>query len=130
MQQVEVTRDVATARAEIDAEVEGRTLPGVFAATAERLGDAEALQWKDAGGAWQALTWREYRQAVAEVSLGLRTLGLGPGQFVAIWSRNPPEPLIADLAALHARACPVSLYNTLAPEQAGYIVGHCEAAIA
>jgi len=130
MQQVEVTRDVATARAEIDAEVEGRTLPGVFAATAERLGDAEALQWKDAGGAWQALTWREYRQAVAEVSLGLRTLGLGPGQFVAIWSRNRPEPLIADLAALHARACPVSLYNTLAPEQAGYIVGHCEAAIA
>jgi len=130
MQQLEVTGDVAAARAEIDAEVEGRTLPGVFAATVERLGDAPALKWKDGDGTWRTLTWREYRQAVADVSLGLRSLGLQPGQFVALWSRNRPEPLIADLAALHARACPVSLYNTLAPEQAAYIAGHCEAAIA
>jgi long-subunit acyl-CoA synthetase (AMP-forming) len=129
MQQLEVTRDVAAARAEIDAEVEGRTLPGVFAATAERLGDAEALRWK-VDGAWQTLTWRQYRQAVAEVSLGLRSIGFGPGQFAVLWSRNRPEPLIADLAVLHARGCPVSLYNTLAPEQAAYIAGHCEATVA
>ena len=129
MQQLEVSRDVAAARAEIDAEVEGRTLPDAFADTVARLGDAEALKWRT-DGAWQALTWRQYRQAVAEVTLGLRSLGFGAGQFVLLWSRNRPEPLIADLAALHAGGCPVSLYNTLAPEQAAYIANHSEATLA
>jgi long-chain acyl-CoA synthetase len=129
MQQLEVTREVAAARAEIDAEVEGRTLPSAFADTVARFGDADALKWRS-GGAWQALTWRQYREAVAEVALGLRSLGFGPGQFVLLWSRNRPEPQIADLAALHAGGCPVSLYNTLAPEQAAYIANHCEATMA
>jgi long-chain acyl-CoA synthetase len=129
MQQLEVTADVATARAEIDAEVQGRTLPGAFADTAARLGDTDALRWR-VDGAWRSLTWRQYREAVAEVMLGLRTLGLRPGEFALLWSRNRPEPLIADLAVLHARACPVSLYNTLTPEQAAYIANHCEATVA
>jgi long-chain acyl-CoA synthetase len=129
MQQLDITADVAAHRAEIDAEVDGRTLPGAFADTVARLGDAEALKWRTGDG-WRALTWRQYRQAVAEVSLGLRALGFGPGQFLLLWSRNRPEPQIADLAALHARGCPVSLYNTLAPEQAAYIANHCEATMA
>jgi long-chain acyl-CoA synthetase len=129
MQQLEITVDVASARAEIDAEVEGRTLPSAFADTVARRGSEEALRWH-ADGAWQSLTWDQYRQAVTEVSLGLRLLGLTPGQFVLLWSRNRPEPLVADLAVLHARACPVSLYNTLAPEQAAYIANHCEATVA
>jgi long-chain acyl-CoA synthetase len=129
MQQLDTTADVAAQRAEIDAEVDGRTLPGAFARTVARLGDAEALKWH-AGDGWRTLTWRQYRDAVAEVSLGLRSLGFGPGQFLLLWSRNRPEPLIADLAALHARGCPVSLYNTLAPEQAAYIANHCEATMA
>jgi len=129
MAQVQVSTDVAVARAEIDAEVAGKTLPGVFAETVERLADTDALKWR-VDGAWQALTWRQYREAVAEVTLGLLSLGFGPGQFMLIWSRNRPEPHIADLAALHARGCPVSLYNTLAPEQAAYIANHCEASLA
>src|SRR6266536_4346114 len=129
MKQLEATAAVSTERASIDAEVEGRTLPGAFADTAARLADAEALKWR-VDGAWQALTWRQYRQAVEEVTLGLLAGGFGPGQFLLIWSRNRPEPLIADLAALHARGCPVTLYNTLAPEQAAYIANHCEATTA
>jgi long-chain acyl-CoA synthetase len=121
---------VLAARAEIDAEVDGRTLPGVFADTVAKRGDAEALRWRIDGGEWRSLTWNQYREAVAEVALGLRSLGLAAGQFVLLWSRNRPEPLIADLAALHVRACPVSLYNTLAPEQAAYIANHCEATFA
>src|SRR2546421_11785209 len=120
MQQLEVTREVAAARAEIDAEVDGRTLPGVFADTAARLADAEALKWK-AGAEWRSLTWRQYRQAVAEGSLGLRSLGFGPGQFMGIWSRNRPEPQIADPPALHAPRCPGSLFNTPAPHPAAYL---------
>jgi long-chain acyl-CoA synthetase len=129
MQQVGTTVDVVADRAAIDAEVEGRTLPRAFADTVARLGDAEALKWR-VDGEWRALSWRQYAEAVEEVSLGLRALGFGPGEFALLWSRNRPEPHIADLAVLHARGCPVSLYNTLAPDQAAYIAGHCEATLA
>ncbi len=59
--------------------------------------------------------------------MGLRALGIGRGDCVAIMARNRPEHLIADMAAVHAGATPVSFYNTLAPEQIAYIGGHCEA---
>jgi long-chain acyl-CoA synthetase len=130
MKQLEMSADLAAERAAIDAEVQGRTILDAFAATAERLGDGDALRWREAGGQWRTLSWRQYRQAVAEVAVGLIRSGFQPGEFALIWSRNRPEPHIADLAALHARGCPVSLYNTLAPEQAAYIANHCEAAIA
>src|SRR5262249_12373009 len=46
------------------------------------------------------------------------------------WSPNRPEANIADLAVMHAGGVPVFLYNTLAPGQAAYIAGHCEATVA
>src|SRR5207237_6746980 len=92
-------------------------------------GDAPALHWRMADG-WQALTWREYRDVVRRAAFGLRSLGLQPGCFGTILMRNRPVHLIADLALLFARGVPVSLYNTLAPEQIAYIVGHCEAQVA
>src|SRR4051794_15736901 len=99
------TRDVAAERAAVDDQVAGKTLVGAFAETVERLGDAEALKWK-VDGAWQALTWRQYRQAVAEVAMGLTTLGFEPGQFAVLLSRNLPQPMIADLGVQHARGVP------------------------
>src|SRR5262249_26428178 len=53
-----------------------------------------------------------------------------PGDFAVIWSPNRPEANIADLAVMHAGGVPVFLYNTLAPGQAAYIAGHCEATVA
>ena len=123
-------RDVAAERAAIEADIAGKTLLGAFAETAALLADSDAIKWKDSGGAWQALTWRQYREAVAEVAVGLTTLGFEPGQFAVFLSRNRPEPLIADLGVQHARGVPVVLYNTLAPDQAAYIANHCEARVA
>ncbi len=45
-------------------------------------------------------------------------------------SRNRPELVIADLGVLHAQGVPVSLYNTLAPEQVQYITAHSDAVVA
>ena len=66
MTQLETTPDVTVERREIDAEVEGGTLPSAFEDTVSRLGDAEALKWRE-DGAWRALTWNEYRRAVAPI---------------------------------------------------------------
>lgn len=122
----------AAERAAIDAEVKGKTLCDMLLRNAETYGDQPALSWKPDPdrGDWQHLTWRGYRERVAEVALGLAELGVGRGDFVTIMTRNRPEHLIADLAALHLGAVPVSLYNTLAPEQIAYIANHCEAKVA
>ncbi len=124
-----MSRDVRTEREEIDRIVEGRTLLDAFEQTVERHGGDKALSWKNAEG-WQSLNWGEYRDRVRAVALGLRAIGLQPGEFVVIMARNRPEHLIADLGIMHARGTPVSLYNTLAPEQVQYITGHCEATVA
>jgi long-chain acyl-CoA synthetase len=114
----------------MDRAIAGRTLCSAFGDTVAARPDAPALKWKDAGGAWQSLTWRQYRDRVRDMTLALRDLGLGRGDFAVIQTRNRPEHVIADLAILHAGATPVSLYNTLSPEQIEYIAGHCEAKIA
>jgi long-subunit acyl-CoA synthetase (AMP-forming) len=121
--------DVAAERAAIDAQVKGQTLCTVLERNARVHGDLPALAWKR-DGAWQQLSWREYRERVARAAMGLDALGVGRGDFVAIMSRNRPEHLIADLAAVHLGATPVSLYNTLAPEQIAYIAEHCQAKVA
>jgi long-chain acyl-CoA synthetase len=121
--------EVAAERDAIESEVAGGTLLTAFAETAENHGDKEAFRWQQAGG-WRSLTYREVRERVRELTLGLLALGLRPGDFAVIWSRNRPEPNIADMAVMHACGVPVFLYNTLAPEQAAYIADHCEATIA
>src|SRR5204863_7395111 len=116
-------------KASIDEQVAGMTLCDVLARNADQFGDRPALSWKD-GGAWNTITWRQYREAVKRATMGLRALGVGPGDFVAIMARNRPEHLIADYAAMHVGATPVSIYNTLAPGQVAYIANHCDAKVA
>jgi len=123
-------RDIAAERAEIDRAIEGKTLCSVFAATAARLGDATALVGKARDGSARPLSWNEYRERVREVALGLRALGIARHDFGVIMARNRPEHVIADLGIVHAGATPVSLYNTLAPEQIQYIANHCDARVA
>ncbi|HEX8790076.1 MAG TPA: long-chain fatty acid--CoA ligase [Polyangiaceae bacterium] len=122
--------ELRTLREEMDRAIAGRTLCSAFADTVAKHADAPALRWKDASGAWQGLTWGQYREKVRAMTLALRELGLGRGDFAVIQTRNRPEHVIADLAILHAGATPVSLYNTLSPEQIAYVAGHCEAKVA
>jgi long-chain acyl-CoA synthetase len=121
--------DSSAERAALDAQVAGQTLCTILERNTRVHGNLPALSWKR-DGAWQQLGWREYRERVAEVAMGLDALGVGRGDFVVIMANNRPEHLIADLAAVHLGATPVSLYNTLAPEQIAYITNHCEAKVA
>jgi long-chain acyl-CoA synthetase len=124
-----MSRDVQAEREEINRIVEGRTLLDAFAHTVEHHRAEKALNWKDAEG-WHSLNWGEYRDRVRAVALGLRAIGWQPGEFAVIMARNRPEHLIADLGVMHAQGTPISIYNTLAPEQVQYITGHCEATVA
>ena len=121
--------DVLAERAAIDAAVSGKTVCTAFANAVAKWGEKPALHWKD-NGDWRTLTWRDYRDEVAAVTLALRSLGFGPGQFGLIMARNAPEHVIADLGLVHAGGAAISVYNTLAPEQLEYVANHSEATVA
>ncbi|HKW58296.1 MAG TPA: AMP-dependent synthetase/ligase [Candidatus Dormibacteraeota bacterium] len=121
--------DVLAERAAIDAAVSGKTICTIFADAVGKWGDRPALHWKSNGG-WETLTWRDYRDQVAAVTLALRSLGFGPGQFGLIMARNAPEHVIADLGIVHAGGAAISVYNSLAPEQIEYVANHSEATVA
>jgi long-chain acyl-CoA synthetase len=121
--------DVMTQRAEIDAAVSGKTVCTIFAEAAKRWADRPALHWKR-DGEWHSLDWKGYRDEVAAVTLALKGLGFGPGQFGLIMARNIPEHVIADLGIVHAGGAAISVYNTLAPEQVEYVANHSEASVA
>ncbi len=121
--------DVLAERAAIDAAVSGKTICTLFADAVDRWGDQAALRWKN-NGDWETLTWRGYRDQVAAVTLALRSMGFGAGQFGLIMARNVPEHVIADLGIVHAGGAAISVYNTLAPEQLEYVANHSQATVA
>ena len=98
--------DVAVERAAIEAEIEGSTLLTSFAQTVAAAGDMVAHLWLE-DGQWRSLTYRQVHDQVRDVALGLGVVGLRPGEFAVIWSRNRSEATVADYAVLHAGVTPV-----------------------
>jgi long-chain acyl-CoA synthetase len=63
-----------------------------------------------------------YFDEVRSLTCGLETLGLQPGERVAIMSESRPEWVQADLAILRSGGVTVPIYPTLAPQQASYLL--------
>src|SRR5437016_6800979 len=122
-------QDVIGERTAIDRAVSGKTVCTLFSDAVAKWGDRPALRWKE-NGDWKTLTWGDYRAEVAAVTMALRAMGFGPGQFGLIMARNAPEHVIADLGLVHAGGAAISVYNTLAPEQLEYVANHSEATVA
>jgi long-chain acyl-CoA synthetase len=128
-----VTTEIPQRRAEIEREIDGRTICDHLRATAEAAGGAPALSDQAAGEGgtgWQTLTWGEVRQQVLELAAGFAALGLAKGERVALMLPNRTEHVLADLAAMHAGGIPVTFYATLAADQIAYVAGDCDARIA
>ena len=51
------------------------------------------------------------------------------GRTVAIMATNRLEHVLADIGAMHAGAVPMSIYNTLSPDQVAYVADHSEPAV-
>ncbi len=90
---------------------EWRTLPAMFFDQAERLGGRPLLIAKQ-DGVWGERTWSEAADAVSRAAAGLKSLGVGHGDRVAIVSENRPEWLIADFAIMLLGAITVPAYTT------------------
>ena len=102
------------------------TLTQLFITTVDRHAGLPAAFRSKVGGAWVSITHREALERVQAISLGLRELGIKPGDKVAIVSENRPEWALTDYACLCARAADVPIYPTLTAKQTEYILRDSE----
>jgi long-chain acyl-CoA synthetase len=87
------------------------SLPGMFVEQAARMGNRPFL-WAKRGGQWHSQSWSEVADDVLALAAGLRSLGIEPGDRVALIAENRPEWAIADLAIMAAGAITVPAYTT------------------
>ena len=99
-----------------------RTLNELFFAAMDAQADKASVLRRKNAGRWEAISGPALMARVQDVSLGLRDLGVGPGDRVAILSENRPEWAIADYACLTLRAADVPIYPTLTAKQIAYIL--------
>jgi long-chain acyl-CoA synthetase len=104
------------------------TLTELFYHSVDTFRKPDHLKFKK-DGAWRDISSDEFRRAVEELSMGLRSLGVEKGDRVAILAENRPEWAFADLATLCAAAVDAPIYATLPPNQVLYILNDCEAKV-
>ena len=105
-----------------------QTICDIFYRSVDTFRKTEHLKSKK-DGAWRAVSSEELRAAVEETSMGLRALGVGKGDTVALLSENRPEWAIADLATLCAGAADATIYATLTAPQVQYILADSESKV-
>ena len=82
------------------------------------------------GGRWESISAEAALAEVESLALGLRTLGVGPGDRVAILSETRYEWAVADLAIVGIGAVTVPLYASLTAEQCRFILENSDAVAA
>ena len=74
------------------------TLPKLLVRNARAHGGEVALREK-AFGIWRSVTWAQYEARTRAFALGLRALGLGRGDVVALIGDNRPDWVMGEIAA-------------------------------
>ncbi len=95
-----------------------RTIYSVLSTAADAYRDAPALQQPIGKGKYQTYTWTEYHAAVVEIACGLRLLGIGKGDIVALHAETRAEFYLADLGIMANGSIAAALYTSYPlPEQ-------------
>jgi len=107
--------------------VQGETITQALEHTVGRVPDRVAVRTK---GGEETFTWSQIRDRADALAAGLRKLGVGKGDSVALMLGNRPEFHVADVAVMTLGATPFSIYQTYAPEQIQYVVSDADARVA
>ena len=89
-------------------------------------GHESSLKLRFQQDAWRDLTWREMQGEVARWQAALAGLGLQPGDRVAIMSRNCPQWVMFEQAAMSLGLVVVPLYTVDRPDNIAYIINDAE----
>jgi long-chain acyl-CoA synthetase len=98
-------------------------LVSLFLTRAAEKGDAPFL-WAKRDKAWSSTSWVEAARQVAALAEHLKSIGLQPGDRVALVSENRPEWLIADLGIMAAGCVTVPTYTTNTTRDHAHILGN------
>ena len=91
-----------------------RSVYQVLEETARTYGEAPALR-QPSGSGYLTYSWKEYKQAVEEIAAGLRTLGIGRGDVVALNSETRLEFYLADLGIMTNGSIAAAMYPSYPP---------------
>ncbi len=108
-----------------------RTVYRVLEETARRYGPLPALHQPSAENGrreMQTYTWSEYLRAAQEIAAGLRALGIGKGDIVALNSETRAEFYLADLGIMANGSIAAALYPNYPARDLRQTVETCRAA--
>src|SRR5574340_1283368 len=89
-----------------------RTVYAVLEQAAEKYGKLPALHQPIGKGKYETYSWMEYQQAAEEIACGLRQLGIGKGDIVAIYAETRAEFYLVDLGIMTNGSIAAALYTT------------------
>lgn len=106
-----------------------RTVFAVLEETAARWGKNHALHQPVPGRRrkYRTLNWIEYKQAVAEIACGLRSLGIRKGDVVALDSETRAEFYLADQGVMANGSIAAALYSTCPTDAKAAAIRSCHA---
>src|ERR1700681_4483343 len=97
-----------------------RTIYSVLETAAQTYRNAPALYQPIGKGKYTTYSWAEYQQAVEEIACGLRRLGIGKGDIVALYAETRAEFYLADLGIMSNGSIAAALYTSYPlPDQIG-----------
>jgi long-chain acyl-CoA synthetase len=83
--------------------------------------DTEAIHYRR-DGTWQVMNWKQVGARARAIACGLRALGLGGEQRVAILSGTRAEWILADMGILCAGGATTTIYPSNTAEESAYIL--------
>ena len=99
-----------------------RTLPNLLDEMAQRYPGQEFIVYGD-----DRLTYPETRERVRQLAKGLRALGIGKGDKVALLMGNQTEWLLIDFAVVLLGAVLVPINTWYKTHELDYVLQHCDA---
>jgi long-chain acyl-CoA synthetase len=100
-------------------EIYGKSVPQLLVDRVRERPDRVAFRYKDLG-LYHEITWRAFRADVEAFALGLITLGVEPGDRIAIMGDPCFEYFIADYAGLCIGAITYGIYTTCSVPEVQY----------
>ena len=105
------------------------TFPQILRLNAKRFENRPGFRHKDYG-IWQTWTWAQIFEEVRAYSMGLKELGIKPGQKVAIIGQNRPKLYWTFCAVQAIGGVPVPVYADSVAEEMVFVLEHAEVAAA
>ena len=112
-QETEITKDL--------------TIPKLFSQSAKKYWDKKVAMREKEFGIWIPITWKEYYENVKRIALGMVSLGLEPGDKVAMIGDNRPEALWAEMATMCVGGVGIWLFQDSLIDEVQYIIDHSDA---